>query len=165
MSKGPKQLKQADIKQVREQLLKVNEFICPICTQPLLPEDAALDHCHQSGLIRNTICKKCNSLEGVWRSRMIRLGLKNTISYEQMLLNMHNYLCQPPENLLHPSHLPRPRKLMKSSYNELKREMTRCNKFLKRPMKIPDYPKSKRLTKRLKELYEQFGLIPKYYNQ
>lgn len=160
----PKQLKQPDIKVVREKLLEKNNYICPICTQPLDKKDAALDHCHSSGLIRGTICKKCNSLEGVWRSRMIRIGLKNTISYEQMLFNMFTYLTQDPEMLLHPSHLPRPRKLMKSSYNDLKREITNCNKFLKKPIKIPDYPKSKRLTKKLKELYEQFGMIPRYYN-
>jgi hypothetical protein len=67
------------------------------------------------------------------------------------------------EPLLHPSHAPKPRKLMKSSYNELKREIKKANHFLSKPLKMPDYPKSKRLTKRLKELYEQFAIYPKFY--
>ena len=62
-------------------------------------------------------------------------------------------------------HTTKPRKLMKSSYNELKREIDKVNKYMKKPIKIPNYPKSKRLTKRLKELYEQFGIYPRYYSK
>lgn len=159
-----KQLKQKDVKEVREQILKENNFICPICTLPLDPKDAALDHDHQTGFVRGTICKKCNSLEGVWRSRVIRLGLKDTIPFEELLLNMYKYLTQDQTEYIHPSHMPKPRKLMKSSYNELKREIEHCNKYLKRPVKVPPYPKSKRLTKRLGELFKQFGIIPRFYN-
>ena len=160
-----KHLKQKDIKAIRERILKENNFICPICTQPLDPADAALDHDHQTGFVRGTICKKCNSLEGVWRSRVIRLGLKETLTFEELLLNMYKYLTQEQTNYIHPSHKPKPRKLMKSSYNELKREIEHCNTFLKRPVKIPPYPKSKRLTKKLSKLFIQFELIPRFYNE
>lgn len=167
-----KQLKQKDIKQVREELLKKNNYICPILKIPLDPKDAALDHSHQDsevsetkeGQIRSTIHKYANSLEGVMRSRYRRSGVSQWISFEEFLLNLYNYLMEYREPMLHPSHAPKPRKLKKSSYNKLVKEIKECNQYLKKPIKIPPYPKSKRLTKRLKELYEQFGIYPEYYS-
>lgn len=63
---------QKEVKIIREELLEKNNNICPLCENHLDSSDSALDHCHESGMIRNTICKKCNSLEGWMRSRWIR---------------------------------------------------------------------------------------------
>jgi len=159
----PKQLSQKDVKPLREELLKKNQYICPICTEPLTPEDAALDHNHDTGLVRNTICKMCNSIEGIWKQKWKRSGLMDKISYEELLENMCNYLKATPQPYLHPSHKPKPRKLQKRSYQELVRVIEKENKILSRKIKIPPYPKSKRLTKRLKQLFEDFGVEPRYY--
>jgi hypothetical protein len=158
------QLTQKEIKPLREKLLKENEFKCPLCENHLDESESALDHCHTSGQIRGTICKRCNSLEGIFRSRWIRSGVAKKVDFTVYMINLSKYLQQDHYPLLHPSHAPRPRKLMKQSYNQLKREIEDCNHFLKRPIKVPPYPKSKRLTKKLKELFEQFGMFPRFYN-
>jgi len=158
-----KQLSQKEVKPLREQLLKKNNYHCPICNQPLTPENAALDHDHDNGQIRGTICKFCNSLEGIWRSRWKRSGLMEKISYRELLENMCEYLKQEPLPYLHPSHKPKPRKLQKRSYQELVRVVEKYNKNASRKRKVPPYPKSKRLTKRLKEMFNEFGIQPRYY--
>jgi hypothetical protein len=167
------QMTQKDIKPIREKLHRKNKGLCPILKIPLLPKDSALDHAHQSskvsdtveGQIRSTIHKYANSLEGSMRSKYLRSGVAKYISFEHFLYNLWLYLMEYREPLLHPSHAPKPRKLMKKSYNNLKREIQKYNQYTKKPIKIPFYPKSKRLTKRLKELYEEFGMFPEYYNE
>jgi hypothetical protein len=166
-------MKQTEIKELRERLLKKNDGCCPILEIPLDPSDSALDHAHEAskcsetveGQIRGTIHKFANTLEGQMRSKYRRSGVAKYISFEDFLFNLHSYLMNSRELYLHPSHQAKPRKLMKSSYNDLKREITKANTYLKKPIKIPDYPKSKKLTKKLKDLYEQFAIYPRYYNQ
>jgi gas vesicle protein len=173
MSSGLKSMKQEDIKALREQLLKANGYKCRCSGLPLNPEDAALDHAHQSsdytetqeGQVRGVIHKFVNSIEGQWRSKYLRSGLKDMITFEELLLAMYEYLMTAREPYLHPSANPKPRKLMKSSYNQLKKEIEQVNKHLHKQIKIPPYPKSQRLTKRLKELFEQFDIEPKFYKQ
>jgi hypothetical protein len=170
-----KQMKQAEIKEIRERLAKKNNYLCPITNLDISNGDAALDHSHQDsthplsetveGQVRGTIHRFANSLEGSMRSKFRRSGLASVMSFEEFLLNLYNYLMDYREPLLHPQHAPRPKKLMKSSYNELKREILKANHYLNRPIKIPPYPKSKRLTKRLKELFEQFKIYPRYYTK
>lgn len=166
-----RQLKQKDVKEIRECILEKQDGLCAIMGTPLHPSDAALDHAHQDseyhemteGQIRGVLHKFANSLEGSMRAKYRRSGLAQMITFEEFLLGLYNYLMSDGYPLLHPSFEPRPRKLMKQSYNKLKREVAQANKYLKREIKFPPYPKSKRLTKRLKELYEQFGIFPEYY--
>ena len=161
-----KQLRTGDIKDVRNDQLKEQNYICPICTRKIKPGDETLDHCHDSGYVRGVLCKVCNAaIEGGFSGKYIRSGISKTISFEDILKNLLNYLTDYKEIYLHPSHEPRPRKLMKSSYNNLKREIEKANQYLKKPIRVPVYPKSKRLTKKLKELYEQFGMFPLYYSK
>jgi len=168
-----KQLKQKDVKPLREELVKKVGGKCPISGLDITNGDACLDHAHENsefsetieGQIRSVLHKYANSLEGAWRSKYRRSGLKDVITFEELLINMYIYLTQCREPYLHPSHAPGPRKIMKSSYNELSRAIKNANKYLNKPIKIPPYPKSKRLTKRLKELYDIFGIYPKYYNK
>ena len=163
MCNGPKPLKHKDIKPLREKLWKENNYCCPICGTKLSKEDLALDHSHDTGLIRNTICSKCNSYEGMIKSKWKRSGLMNIIELADLLESLSVYLRKEHLPYLHPTAVMKKPKLMKSSYNDLKREIQKANKYLQKPIKIPPYPKSKRLTKRLKELYDQFGIDPKYY--
>ena len=166
------QLDGKDIKPIREKLLEEQNGICPLCLTPIDPNDAALDHCHDSGLIRGVLHKRCNSNEGALKSKFRRSGIQNIegceITFEEYILNLHFYLTKDHHDMLHPSNKPGPKKLMKSSYNKLVREIKKANEYYKahnkKPIKIPDYPKSKRLTKRLDELYEEFGIDPRFYN-
>jgi predicted patatin/cPLA2 family phospholipase len=93
------------------------------------------------------------------------MGLMNIIPLDDFLYNLAMYLKAEQLPYIHPSHVQKKPKLMKSSYNKLKREIQQANKYLKKPIKIPPYPKSKRLTKKLKELYERFGIDPEFYTR
>lgn len=56
------QLKQVEIKEVREKLYKQQEGICPICKHTI--KDPCLDHNHKTGAIRAVLCRNCNRVEG-----------------------------------------------------------------------------------------------------
>lgn len=165
------QLNQLDVKQYRKEILELQGGICPILQEEIQEGYACLDHAHedslysetQKGQIRGVLNRYANSLEGSMRARFKRSGLSNIITFEEFLINLYTYLVDHRYPLLHPSNKPRTRKLQKRSYQELKREINEVNKYLDKPIKMPDFPKSGRLTKRLKELYHRFGLTPKFY--
>lgn len=165
----PKQLKQRNIREERERILIEQDYICPLCNEIIEPCDAALDHDHENGLIRGVLHKVCNSGEGQMRGKFRRSGIAKYSSFEEYLLNLSLYLTKEQHMMLHPSHAPKPRKLQKRSYQELLKALEQYNHYAKenknRKIKIPDFPKSGKLTKRLKELYEQFKIYPKYYSK
>ncbi len=163
-----KQLKHSDIKQIRELLAENQGNVCPICEREFTEKIAKnLDHCHESGKIRGVLCRACNSsIEGAFRSKWVRSGLSKDVDFRQILFNLYLYLDPDSHyGMLHPTHSQKPKKLQKRSYQELKKEVERFNEFVSKETKVPEYPKSGRLTKKLKELYEKFGIIPKFYSK
>ena len=82
-------LKSKDIKEYRESLIRKQRGVCPLCKEELLPEDSTLDHCHQTGHVRQALHRSCNSAEGrilQWAGRRSRGEdpiefLKNLIQY------------------------------------------------------------------------------------
>ena len=160
-----------ETREIREFLWLKNKKQCPVLDIALESTDCNLDHAHQNSLetetiegqIRSTIHRFANQLEGQMRSKFIRSGAAKYITFEKFLFNLYMYLMEYREPLLHPSNKPKNAKLMKSSFNELIREMNRCNEYLAKPIKIPTYPKSKRYTKKIKELFESYGIKPKFY--
>ena len=57
-------MKNKDLKPYRLALLEKQGYVCPLCELELLPEDAALDHCHTTGHVRQVLHRSCNSSEG-----------------------------------------------------------------------------------------------------
>jgi hypothetical protein len=149
-----KSLKYKDIKTLREDLLTENE-ICPLCECIIL--DPVLDHDHVEGHVRGVLCRRCNSLEGILLSRFKRAGLMNIISFSKFVQNLSDYINAEPLPYMHPKGN-KPKKLMKSSYNELK-------KAYKGEAKFPPYPKSKKMTKKLERLFAEYNIEPKFYNK
>jgi len=64
MSEAVRKLKHAEIKPLREELLKKQGGCCAICTKKIRPDEAVLDHCHRTGHIRDVLCRNCNGIEG-----------------------------------------------------------------------------------------------------
>lgn len=158
-------LKQADIKELREKLHREQNEICPICKDKTAYDKITLDHQHKKkheeigelgkGLIRGTICFTCNSAEGRILSVYQRQGLhKKEIEYTDWLRNLADYLDR--ENLpyVHPNEVPKEPNIKKSLYNKLKKEYLKTE----RKKKFPDFPKSGKMTKALKELSEEFQI-------
>lgn len=52
------------VKLLRENLLKEQRGICPLCTKDIELKDAVLDHLHSNGRVRAVLHRNCNSGEG-----------------------------------------------------------------------------------------------------
>lgn len=98
-----KRLKQKEIAKYREDILKAQNSICPLCRTHINPEEACLDHCHTTGHVRRVLHRACNSSEGrvmKWayssRSNDPFTFLLNLIEYHR-----HDFTDMP----FHPSYL------------------------------------------------------------
>ncbi len=151
-----KQLTQSDIAPYREAILKKQDGLCLICKKP--PIRPCLDHHHKkkirgTGKIRGVLCSNCN----VFLSRSENAALRYAISHNDLptvLRAMADYLEKPQYPYLHPSEKAKPKRFMKSSYNELK---------AKGGKKIPPYPKSGGLIKALDVWFKVYNIVPRFY--
>lgn len=95
-------LKQKQIKQYREHLIKLQQNQCPLCQSELLPEDAVLDHDHETGHIRFALHRSCNSAEGRIVSWAKRSRAQDPYFFLKNMYDLHrkDYSSNP----IHPSH-------------------------------------------------------------
>ena len=161
------QLKHKDLKPLREKWHNEQNEICPILKKAYPIEFFCVDHQHKlvnelpsedgKGLCRGAIHLQANSLEGKISNAFKRLGLHKHIELTDYLRNLADYLednrIHKGELLIHPTEAPKKKKLMKSSYNQLK---SANNGFFK----MPEYNNGS-LTKRLQFLFDKYRLTPK----
>ena len=84
------------------QLLKEQNFICPLCNCNISEDDAVLDHCHNSGYVRSVLHDRCNRALG-----FIEWAIANTVSGQDFLDNVRTYVdrhSSSPSTLIHPRH-------------------------------------------------------------
>lgn len=82
-------VKAHEVKDYREEQVRRQKGVCPLCKETLVFEDATLDHCHETGHIRMALHRSCNSAEGrilMWAGKRSRgddpvLFLKNLLCY------------------------------------------------------------------------------------
>jgi hypothetical protein len=170
-----KQMKQKDIKPMKEKLWKENNKICPLLGIEVELDKMALDHIHklvaeepseQKGTIRNAIEFRANAIEGKitnnWKRYFGADESKHPIDLPSFLRNLADYLeagAYQDENgdyYIHPSEAPKVKKLSKRNYNKLAKEY----KLSGRKKKFPEFPKSGKLTVALKALFEEFKIEP-----
>jgi hypothetical protein len=168
MSESLKYLKQSEIKTVKADILEKQGFRCAICGKPLELSEAVLDHQHKfkkadangengNGLIRGVLCNFCNPAEGKCFNAMSRyIQARTDEDRIQWLENLISYYRQPKYPLVHPTEVPREPDISKRNFNKLKKAYEKAN-----PGKKPlEYPKSGKLTKPLKALFEKFEISP-----
>lgn len=161
MPETPIQMKSKDLPIIRKQILGLQEGRCPICKNTI--NDPCLDHEHKkrikgSGLVRGVLCRSCNVFIAKSENNCIRYGIPYSI-LPTILRNMADYLEQKQYPYIHPSEAPKPRKLKKQSYNNLVKRLSENGR------KIPQYPRSGILTKRLEELFKKYSITPEFYKQ
>lgn len=154
------QLKHSEVADLRNKLLKEQNGICPICTKEIT--SPCLDHDHKkkikgTGRVRKVVCSRCNILIAKMENNCVRYGVQQS-ELPLILRNMAVYLESPQTNYIHPSEAPKAKKLMKSSYVQLK-------KLIGDTQKVPDFPKSGVLTKSLQKLFDKYKLEPKFYKR
>lgn len=159
------QLKSKDIKKVRKQLLEAQDGKCQVCGLEIPHGDDVLDHKHRhrlsislgengAGLVRGVLCRSCNIIEGKVANAFLRTGkFKDGVPLSEILRGLADYLEKPTTDMIHPTEQAKPPKLMKSSYNQLKKAMNGDGH------KIPEY--TGRLTKKLIKLYSKYDIEPK----
>lgn len=97
------QLTTNKIKPYREKRLEEQGGICPLCGLEIEDGQATLDHCHDSGHVRQVLHRSCNGAEGrilSWAGQ--RSKGDNPVEF---LHNLLDYWSQDySSNPLHPSH-------------------------------------------------------------
>lgn len=166
-------MKQKDIKPLKEKIWIKNNKKCPVLDKEIELDKIVLDHAHKrndeaysesKGVIRESLDFRVNATLGKLENSLKRTGLIYTEGFNisQFLHNAADYFERGPYrdeegNLyVHPTEVTPEPKLMKRSYNELK-------KIYDKKAKFPEYPKSKKLTKQLKNIYEYYNMTPKFY--
>ena len=166
------QLKHKDLKPLREKWHNEQAGVCPILKKEYAIEFFCVDHQHKlvnelpsedgKGLCRGAIHLQANSLEGKISNAFKRLGLHKHIELTDYLRNLADYLdnnrIHKGELLIHPTEAPKKKKLMKSSYNELKK-VVECPSWILIE-KMPEY-KEGRYTKKLEQMFSHYKVTPK----
>ena len=165
------QLTQSKIKDLREEILKKQNFKCAICGKDISNLDgASLDHQHRisksqeigedgAGLIRGVLCRDCNVLEGrIWNNSTRYKQFKTVKERIEFLKHLIKYYEQEKYPYIHPTEKVKPKDVSKFNFNKMIKLFK--EKYPKR--KVPCYPKSKKLTVQLKKLFDEFNIS--YYN-
>lgn len=160
-----KELKSNEKSKLREELLNKQFGKCDICKSKITEDSgASLDHQHKlksetngedgAGLIRGVLCRSCNILEGKWWNNTQRYKQARTVQDRINLLEqLIEYYKSGTYPIIHPNEIPKDPKISKRNYNKLKKVYNKKAKF-------PEYPKSGKLTKSLKKLFEEFNISP-----
>lgn len=160
-----KEINHRELKELRyKQWQKQNE-ICPILKRRIKYEDAVFDHRHKrkdeeigvdgKGLLRGVIHKNANVFEGKALKLFRRYGLyKFDMPLPELLRSIAEYIERYPmwlDNIryIHPDERQKPKMLGKRQYNKIKKFYF---KMYPKRKKIPEYPKSGKLTKEFAKL-------------
>jgi len=97
-------LKTTQVRKLRQELLERQNHICPLCGTEILPEEAAMDHDHDHGNVRQVLHRSCNQAEGRIKSWINRSRFSG--DHKVFLENLLNYLeTDYSTNPEHPTHL------------------------------------------------------------
>lgn len=98
-----------DVKEIREQFLKVQGNFDPVLFQPLKASDSCLDHDHTSQLCRGALHKQSNTFEGlVFNAYKRCISWLSDDSLPSVLRRLASYLeSQPAIKAYHPAWIKR----------------------------------------------------------
>jgi hypothetical protein len=95
-------LKSTEIKSYRLQQLEQQNNLCALCGDVII-DDAVLDHCHKTGLIRQVLHRGCNSMLGKIENNMPRSRM-NRDRLRTFALNLMQYIETMHTDITHPTH-------------------------------------------------------------
>lgn len=159
-----RQLKGSEVKELREKILENQGFKCAICGKTLSEDDTgiSLDHQHRlnknqeigsdgAGLIRGVLCRECNTYEGkIWNNGTRYKQFKTVKERIEFLKQLIQYYEAGTYPFIHPTEKVPLKSISKRQYNKLKKVCP----------KVPEYPKSTHLTKKLEELFNKYQINP-----
>ena len=101
-------LKRSELKGYTVKLYKANDCMCPLCERPMDISAMVADHDHDTGLIRDAICRNCNGLEGLAAGNGRHPHPKDGVDKIQWAKNLVKYWEKHeanPSKVIYPSHL------------------------------------------------------------
>jgi len=166
-------LTQKTLKEFREKRLKENEFKCALCGRTITQEEAVVDHIHgthksmypeTNKLVRDVICRDCNVLLGKIENQYLRSSkeykasvdlptfLERASAYIRKYSDIENFI----EKLIHPTEWKTP-VIKRSNFAKFRKEV-------KSKLGVDiEYPKSGKVTKKVKELADKIGWEFEFY--
>ena len=161
------EIKNKDIQKIRDDILLAQEGRCALCGDKITEKTGvSLDHQHKkkadkigedgAGLVRGVLCRSCNVLEGkIWNAMIRFLQVKSVQDRVTWLESLIQYYKISNTCIIHPRELPKKPKIGKREFNKLNKYY--CKKYPNR--KPLEYPKSKKWTKTLRKLQEDYDKI------
>ncbi len=163
-------MKQKDIKPLKIKIWLQNDKKCPVLNKEIPIEKMVLDHAHKNnneeyshnkGTIRTALDFRSNAVLGKLENSLKRTGLTKDPDFNisEFLRNAADYFergayVEDGRMFIHPSEVHKKPKISKQQYNILKKLVLKDSK------KIPDFPKSKKLTKALSCLFKKYNISP-----
>jgi len=164
------EMKSSEIRQLKEKIWLSNNKKCPVLDRHIVLEKMVLDHAHKrkddeysidKGVIREALDFRVNAVLGKLENALKRTGLANDKDFDigSFLRNAADYFeagAYKDENnnmYIHPNEVKRDPPVSKRNYKKLQ-------KLYDKKQKFPEYPKSRKLTKRLRELFEEYNISP-----
>ena len=175
------EMKQKDIKLLKEKLWLKNEKKCPVLGKEMPLDKMVLDHAHKrkdeaysptKGAVREALDKRANAILGKVENALKRTGLgyEEDFDLPTFLRNAADYfergayVDEHGDMYIHPSEVPKAPKVSKSNYNKIKKlyekEEFIPHKKGQNKKAMPNYPANGKLTKGLKELFEKYDISP-----
>lgn len=114
-----KKVKPKEIKELREEYLRIQSNLCALCKDALDLSEAVLDHDHTSGRLRGVLHRGCNVMEGVITNNMRRNKI-DEIRLGSILAHLQAYQ-KDLKDLVHPTHLTPEEKLERRKQRAKKR--------------------------------------------
>lgn len=162
-----KNLHSKDIPEIRNEILQKQGNQCPLCGKRITESDRiTLDHQHKyrkadvngldgNGLVRGVLCADCNVVEGKIFNSMARfLHQPSREQRIRWIKNLAEYYQKDLYPYVHPNEVPKQATLSKRNFNRL-------NKLYESKYgKKLTFPKSGKMVKTLKPLYEEFNIDP-----
>ncbi len=173
------ELKQKDIRVLKEKLWLKNDKKCPVLDKVMPLEKMVLDHAHKrnaeaysptKGVVREALDKRANAILGKLENALKRTGLgyEEDFDLPTFLRNAADYfergayVDEKGDMYVHPSEVPKEPKVSKSNYNKLKKlydkEPFEPKRKGQKKKDMPKYPSRGKLTKGLKELFERYDI-------
>jgi len=173
------EMKQKDIKMLKEKLWIKNNKKCPVLDKEVPLDKMALDHAHKrkdeeysenKGVIREALDFRTNAVLGKLENSLKRSGLSYADDFDlpTFLRNAADYfergayVDEDGNYYIHPNEVKKNPPLSKKNYNKVKK-LYNAEEFIpkrknqkKKPM--PEYPKSGKATKALIELFEKYQI-------
>ena len=170
------EMKQKDIRPLKEKLWNINDKKCPVLDKSILLEKMALDHAHKKkdeeysdtkGVIREALDWRVNAVLGKLENSIKRTGLlyEEDFNISKFLRNAADYFesgaykDNEGNMYIHPNEVFKEPKLSKKNYNKCKK-LYNAEEFVpkrknQKKKDFPEYPKSGKPSKLLRELFER----------